>query len=90
MSTMNIASPENTNTDKKDRTLADKLPSMHINFIVKDIALKTLLFSMVFYVVNSKLMLKFLSCLNNYPWIEVNLVQSIIFAIIFYIISVNL
>ena len=82
-----ITSPEDTNLDNKQKL---SQPSMHINFLVKDIALKTLLFSMVFYVVNSKLMLKFLSCLNNYPWIEVNFVQSIIFALIFYIISVNL
>ena len=63
-------------------------PSM--NFLVKDVALKSLLFSMVFYIVNSNLMLKLLECLDKFPLIEKNLVQAIIFGILYYIISVNL
>jgi hypothetical protein len=64
--------------------------SLHINFLVKDIALKALLFGMVFYILNSKLMNKILSCLDAYPWIERNLVQAMIFGVVFYLISVNL
>ena len=65
-------------------------PSMHINFIVKDVALKSLLFGMVFYIINSKLFNKLLSCFDKYPWIEKNFIQSIIFVLIFYLISINL
>ena len=64
--------------------------SPSLNFLVKDVALKALLFGMVFYIINSNLINKLLSCLDKYPWIEKNLIQSIIFAFIFYIISVNL
>jgi len=73
----------NTNTNKKE-------PDYHINFITKDVALKALLFGMVFYIINSKLMNKLLSCLDQYPWIEKNLIQAIIFSIVFYFISINL
>jgi len=73
----------NTNTNKKE-------PDYHINFITKDVALKALLFGMVFYIINSKLMNKLLSCLDKYPWIEKNLIQAIIFSIVFYLISINL
>lgn len=62
----------------------------HMNFLVKDVALKSLLFGMVFYILNSKLINKLLSCLDNYPWIEKNLIQSILFALVFYLISINL
>ena len=64
--------------------------SLHINFLVKDVALKSLLFGMVFYILNSKLLNKLLSCLDNYPWIEKNLIQAILFTIVFYIISINI
>jgi hypothetical protein len=64
--------------------------SLHLNFLVKDVALKSLLFGMVFYILNSKLMNKLLSCLDNFPWIERNLVQALLFGIVFYVISVNL
>lgn len=64
--------------------------SLHLNFLVKDVALKALLFGMVFYILNSKLMNKLLSCLDGFPWIERNLVQAFLFAIVFYMISVNL
>ena len=73
----------NTNTNKKE-------PEYHINFITKDVALKALLFGMVFYIINSKLINKLLSCLDKYPWIEKNLIQAIIFSIVFYLISINL
>ena len=64
--------------------------SLHLNFLVKDVALKSLLFGMVFYILNSKLINKLLSCLDGYPWIERNLVQAILFSLVFYMISVNL
>jgi len=79
-----IESPQDTKLDYKNDT------SMHINFLVKDIALKALLFGMVFYIINSNLMNKLLSCCDKYHWIEKNVIQSIIFALVFYIISVNL
>jgi hypothetical protein len=77
-----------TKLDYKGEINTDK--SFHLNFLVKDVALKALLFGMVFYILNSKLILKLLSCLDNYPWIEKNLIQAILFTLIFYIISVNL
>lgn len=64
--------------------------SLHLNFLVKDVALKALLFGMVFYILNSKLINKLLSCLDAFPWIEKNLVQAVLFGVVFYMISVNL
>ena len=64
--------------------------SPYTNFIVKDIALKALLFSMVFYIMNSPLVKKLLQCLDKYQFIEKNFVQSILFGLVFYMISVNL
>jgi hypothetical protein len=66
----------------------DISPSM--NFLVKDVALKALLFAMLFYIVNSNLVLKLLQCLDSFPIIEKNFVQAIIFGILYYVISVNL
>ena len=80
---MNSISISN-NVDYKPET------TMHINFIVKDIALKSLLFGMVFYIINSKLFNKLLSCFDKYPWIEKNFIQSILFVLVFYLISINL
>ena len=68
----------------------DTSTSLQLNFLVKDVALKALLFGMVFYILNSKLMNKLLSCLDSFSWIEKNLVQALIFGIVFYLISVNL
>ena len=68
---------------KKDTTLS-------LHFLTKDVALKALLFSMVFYIVNSNLMIKILECLDKYPIIEKNFVQAIIFGILYYIITINL
>jgi hypothetical protein len=62
----------------------------YTNFIVKDIALKALLFSMVFYIMNSNLVNKLLQCLDKYQFIEKNFIQAILFGIVFYMISVNL
>ena len=64
--------------------------SPYTNFIVKDIALKALLFSMVFYILNSPLVKKLLQCLDKYQFIEKNFIQSILFGLVFYMISVNL
>jgi hypothetical protein len=64
--------------------------SPYTNFIVKDTALKALLFSMVFYIMNSPLVIKLLQCLDKYQFIEKNFIQSILFGLVFYMISVNL
>ena len=60
------------------------------DFIVKDVALKALLFSMLFYIINSSLVHKLLQCFDKYPLIEKNFVQSILFGLVFYFISINL
>ena len=60
------------------------------SLIVKDVALKALLFSMVFYIINSNLMNKLLQCLDRFPYIDKNVIQSIVFGLVFYFISVNL
>jgi len=64
--------------------------SPYTNFIVKDVALKALLFSMIFYIMNSTLVNKLLQCLDKYQFIERNFVQSILFGLVYYMISVNL
>ena len=64
--------------------------SPYTNFIVKDVALKALLFSMVFYIMNSSLLNKLLQCLDKYQFIERNFVQAVLFGLVFYMISVNL
>jgi len=64
--------------------------SPYYNFLVKDVALKALLFSMLFYIINSNLINKLLHFLDKYNFIEKNFIQAIIFGIFFYIISVNL
>jgi hypothetical protein len=78
----------NIRLDYNDEINTNK--SYHINFVVKDVALKSLLFGMVFYILNSKLINKLLSCLDNYPWIEKNIIQALLFSIVFYLISINL
>jgi len=60
------------------------------NFIVKDVALKALLFSMLFYIMNSNLLHKMLQCLDKYPLVDKNFIQSILFGLVFYFISINL
>ena len=64
--------------------------SPYTNFIVKDVALKALLFAMVFYIMNSSLVNKLLQCLDKYQFIEKNFVQSILFGLVYYMISINL
>ena len=64
--------------------------SPYTNFIVKDVALKALLFSMVFYIMNSNLINKLLQCLDKYQFIEKNFIQAILFGLVYYMISVNL
>ena len=64
--------------------------SPYTNFIVKDVALKALLFSMVFYIMNSSLLNKLLQFLDKYQFIEKNFVQAVLFGLVFYMISVNL
>jgi hypothetical protein len=64
--------------------------SPYTNFIVKDVALKALLFSMVFYIMNSNLTCKLLQFLDKYQYIDKNFIQSILFGLVFYLISVNL
>jgi hypothetical protein len=64
--------------------------SPYTNFIVKDVALKALLFSMVFYIMNTPLVNKLLQCLDKYQFIERNFVQAILFGLVYYMISINL
>jgi hypothetical protein len=64
--------------------------SPYTNFIVKDVALKALLFSMVFYIMNTPLINKLLQCLDKYQFIERNFVQAILFGLVYYMISINL
>ena len=64
--------------------------SPYTNFIVKDVALKALLFAMVFYIMNSSLVNKLLQCLDKYQFIEKNFIQSILFGLVYYMISINL
>ena len=67
---------------------SDITPSF--NFIVKDVALKALLFAMLFYIINSSLVHKLLQALNAYPLIDKNFIQSLLFGLVFYFISINL
>jgi len=60
------------------------------SYVVKDVALKAILFGMVFYIINSDLMNKLLKCLDGIRFIEKNFIQSIIFALVYYLISINL
>jgi hypothetical protein len=60
------------------------------SYVVKDVALKALLFGMVFYIINSNLVGKLLNFVEKSSFIEKNFVQSIIFALVFYLISINL
>jgi hypothetical protein len=64
--------------------------SPYTNYIVKDVALKALLFAMVFYIMNSNLVNKLLQSLDKYQFIERNFIQSIMFGLVFYMINVNL
>jgi hypothetical protein len=60
------------------------------SYIVKDVALKALLFSMVFYIINSNLVSKLLNCVERFSFIEKNFVQAVLFAAVYYLISINL
>jgi hypothetical protein len=64
--------------------------TLQYNFIAKDIALKALLFSMLFYIINSNLLHKVLQCLDKYPLIDKNFIQAVLFGLVFYFISINL
>jgi hypothetical protein len=64
--------------------------TLQYNFIVKDVALKALLFSMLFYIINSNLLNKVLQCLDKYPLIDKNFIQAVLFGLVFYFISINL
>ena len=64
--------------------------SPYTKFIVKDVALKSVLFAMVFYILNSNLINKLLQCLDRFQYIEKNFIQAILFGLVFYMISVNL
>ena len=76
-------------SDKQSLNYQNEL-SPYTNFIIKDVALKALLFAMVFYIMNSNLINKLLQCLDKYQFIEKNFVQAILFGLVFYMISVNL
>lgn len=60
------------------------------SYMVKDVALKALLFGMVFYIINSNLISKLLSCVERFNFIEKNFVQAVLFALVYYVISINL
>ena len=49
-----------------------------------------LLFSMLFYIMNSNLLHKLLQFFDKYPFIEKNFIQSVLFGLVFYFISINL
>jgi len=76
-------------SDKQSLNYQNEL-SPYTNFIIKDVALKALLFAMVFYIMNSNLINKLLQCLDKYQFIEKNFIQAILFGLVFYMISVNL
>ena len=56
----------------------------------KDIALKTLLFTMLFYICNSGLVRAILSKMQWIVLLGVELIQALIFAALFYVISFNI
>ena len=64
--------------------------TLQYNFIVKDVALKALLFSMLFYIIKNNLLNKVLQCLDKYPLIDKNFIQAVLFGLVFYFISINL
>lgn len=70
----------------------DQIEEGFSSYVVKDIALKALLFAMVFYIINSNLVSKLLSCVERFSsnFIEKNFIQAILFGIIYYLISINL
>jgi hypothetical protein len=59
------------------------------SIINKELALKTILFTMLFYIVNTPLIINLFSKYVPHS-IELLLVQSIIFGLFYYIISLNL
>jgi hypothetical protein len=56
----------------------------------KDVALKTLLYTLLFYIVNSALVRTILNKIQFIVLLGTDLVQAVIFGILFYIISFNL
>jgi len=60
------------------------------SYVVKDVALKSILFGMVFYIINSDLINKLLKCVDGIRFIEKNFIQALIFTLVYYLISINL
>lgn len=58
--------------------------------INQDIALKTIIFAMLFYIVDSKLVNKLIYNYLPTKLIDVNFLKALVFGILFYIISVNI
>jgi hypothetical protein len=55
----------------------------------KDVALRALLFAMVFYILSSPVIAIYINKVSPFK-IEVQLINAIIFALLFYIISINI
>ena len=64
--------------------------SGNLSYYNKDIALKTVLFTMLFYICNSGLIRTILSKMQWIVLLGVELIQALIFAALFYIISFNI
>ena len=58
--------------------------------INQDIALKTIIFAMLFYIVDSKLVNKLICNFLPTKLIDINFLKALIFGILFYIISINI
>lgn len=58
--------------------------------INQDIALKTIIFAMLFYIVDSKLVNKLICNYLPTKLIDINFLKALVFGILFYIISVNI
>lgn len=56
----------------------------------KEVALKTVLFSMLFYIINNPLVYKYLSKYHFILSTDINLFATLIFGVLYYIISYNI
>jgi hypothetical protein len=72
-----------------DSSSSGSSDSSNSSLLNKDIALRALLFAMVFYILSSPVIAIYI---NKYSPIkvEVQLINAILFALIFYVISVNI
>ena len=80
---------------EKYSSIASHPHGVQKNFTIKIIVLQCQKYQnirkiIVFYIMNSTLVNKLLQCLDKYQFIERNFVQSILFGLVYYMISVNL